>query len=83
MTALGDCILICAVGFVLVAALSLLIAKPPAIPQFARRSATAGSTQLRQDANAHFLHDRGFLFRMRTWFVGTCCPPVRVESSNF
>ena len=83
MAALGDFILICAVGFVLVAVLSLLVAKPPAVPQFARRSATAGSTQLRQDTNARFLHDRGFLFRRRTWFVGTCCPPVRVESSNF
>src|SRR5450755_354565 len=42
----------------------------------ARRAATSASVQLRQDPNAGFILDRGFLFRRRVWFVGTCCPPV-------
>jgi len=60
MAALGDVIILCAVGFVLFAVLSLVVAKPPAIPPFARRAATSGNPQLRQDPNARFLRDRGF-----------------------
>ena len=78
MAALGDLIIICVVGFVIVAILSLVLSKTPATPPFARRVPTSGNPQLRQDANAGFLHDRGFLFRKRVWFVGTCCPPVRI-----
>src|SRR5690348_7993513 len=83
MAALGDLIIICVVGFVLVAALSLMIAKTPATPAFARRAPSSGNPQLRQDPNARFFQDRGFLFRRRTWFVGTCCPPLRIDGSHY
>jgi 5-methylcytosine-specific restriction endonuclease McrA len=83
MAALGDLIIVCAVGFALVAALSLMLAKTPATPAFARRAPTSGNPQLRQDPNARFLRDRGFLFRGRVWFVGTCCPPLRIDSSHY
>jgi hypothetical protein len=39
--------------------------------------------QLRQDPNASFILDRGFLFRRRFWFAGTCCPPVRVDAVRY
>src|SRR5690242_9541412 len=83
MAALGDVIIICAVGFVLFAGLSLVVAKPPVSPPFARRAATSGNPRLRQDANARFLRDRGFLFRRRVWFVGTCCPPARIDAAHY
>jgi HNH endonuclease len=83
MAALGDLIIACVIGFVAIAALSLMITKTPATPAFARRAATSGNPQLRQDANAGFLQDRGFLFRRRIWFVGTCCPPLRIDSSHY
>ena len=54
MAALGDVIIVCAVGFVPFAALSLVVAKPPAIPPFARRAATSGNPQLRQDPTPGF-----------------------------
>ena len=76
MAALDDLIVVCVVGFVIIAAVSLMVTKTPAIPPFARRAPTSGNPQLHQDLNAGFLHDRGFLFRRRVWFVGTCCPPV-------
>ena len=79
MAALDDLVVVCVVGFVMIAALSLMVTKTPAIPPFARRAPTSGNPQLRQDLNAGFLHDRGFLFRRRVWFVGTCCPPVRID----
>jgi len=83
MAALGNVIIVCAVGFVLFAALSLAVVKPPAVPPFARRAATSGNPQLRQDPNARFLRDRGFLFRRRVWFVGTCCPPTRIDGTHY
>ncbi|HEX9358764.1 MAG TPA: HNH endonuclease signature motif containing protein [Streptosporangiaceae bacterium] len=83
MAALGDLVIICVVGFVIVAALSLVVAKTPATPPFARRVPTSGNPQLRQDSNAGFLQDRGFLFRKRVWFVGTCCPPVRIDGPRY
>jgi 5-methylcytosine-specific restriction endonuclease McrA len=83
MAALGDLIIACVVVFAAIAALSLMITKPPAVPSFARRAATSANPQLRQDLNAGFLHDRGFLFRRRNWFTGTCCPPVRIDSSHY
>jgi 5-methylcytosine-specific restriction endonuclease McrA len=83
MAALGDLIIACVVVFVAIAALSLMITKPPAVPSFARRTATSANPQLRQDLNAGFLRDRGFLFRRRIWFTGTCCPPVRIDSSHY
>ena len=79
---LGDLIVIGIVGivgFVIVAVLSLVITGTPATPSFARRAPTSGSPQLRQDSNAGFLQDRGFLFRKRVWFVATCCPPLRID----
>jgi hypothetical protein len=79
----GDLIIIVVVGFVAIAVLSLVITGQPATPTFARRSATSGSPQLRQDPNAHFLQDRGFLFRKRVWFVATCCPPLRLDASRW
>jgi 5-methylcytosine-specific restriction endonuclease McrA len=83
MAALGDLLIVCAIGFLLVAGLSLMLAKTPVTPPFARRTATSGSPQLRQDPNASFLFDRGFLFRRRIWFVGTCCPPLRIDSAHY
>jgi 5-methylcytosine-specific restriction endonuclease McrA len=83
VAAIGDLLIVCAIGFVLVAALSLMLAKTPATPPFARRAATSGSPQLRQDPNASFLYDRGFLFRRRIWFVGTCCPPLRIDAAHY
>lgn len=83
MAALSDLIITCVVGFATIAALSLVITKPPATPSFARREATAANPQLRQDSNASFLQDRGFLFRKRIWFVGTCCPPLRIGISHY
>ncbi len=80
---LSDVIIIGVVGFLMVAGLSLVIARTPATPAFARRAPTSSSPQLRQDPNAHFIQGRGFLFRRRIWFVGTCCPPVRVDLSRW
>jgi 5-methylcytosine-specific restriction endonuclease McrA len=78
---LGDIIGIAAFGFLAVAVLSLLMTRTPVTPAFARRSPSTTSIQLRQDPNARFIFDRGFLFRRRCWFVGTCCPPTRVDIS--
>lgn len=83
MAALGDLITFVIVGFGLLAALSLLLARTPVTPQFARRAATTATVQLRQDPNGSFLFDRGFLFRRRFWFVGTCCPPVRIRAEQY
>jgi hypothetical protein len=83
MAAFGDLIVIVVVGFVIVAGLSLLSIGAPATPPFARRPATSASVQLRQDPNAGFILDRGFLFRRRFWFAGTCCPPVRVDAVRY
>jgi hypothetical protein len=83
MAAFGDLIVIVVVGFVIVAGLSLLTIGAPATPPFARRPATSASVQLRQDPNASFIFDRGFLFRRRFWFAGTCCPPVRVDAVRY
>jgi hypothetical protein len=79
----ADLIVVGIVGFFAVAGLSLLVIGPPATPTFARRSATSGSPQLRQDPNAGFVQDRGFLFRKRVWFVATCCPPLRIDASRW
>jgi HNH endonuclease len=83
MAAIGDLIAVCIVGFVIIAGLSLMNMSTPSAPAFARRAATSASVQLRQDANAGFIFDRGFLFRRRAWFVGTCCPPVRVDMARY
>jgi len=83
MAAIGDLIVVCIVGLVIVAGLSLMIMGSPATPAFARRAATTASVQLRQDPNAGFIFDRGFLFRRRAWFAGTCCPPVRIDLARY
>ena len=83
MAAFGDLIAIAVIGFLIIAGLSLLTIGAPVTPAFARRAATSASVQLRQDANAGFIFDRGFLFRRRVWFVGTCCPPVRVDAEQY
>jgi hypothetical protein len=83
MAALGDLIAFVIVGFGLLAVLSLLLARTPATPQFARRAATSATVQLRHDPNATFLFDRGVLFLRRVWFVGTCCPPVRIRAEQY
>ena len=83
MTAIGDLIAFVVVAFVIVAGLSLLTIGAPATPPFARRAATSATVQLRQDPNAGFIIDRGFLFRRRFWFVGTCCTPVRIEAEQY
>ena len=79
MNALGDLVGFVVLGFLAVAVLSLVVTRTPATPAFARRSPSTGSVQLRQDPNAGFIFDRGFLFRRRCWFVGTCCPPTRID----
>jgi hypothetical protein len=79
MSALGDLIGLVVLGFLGVGVLSLVVTRTPVTPTFARRSPSTGSVQLRQDPNAGFIFDRGFLFRRRCWFVGTCCPPTRIE----
>lgn len=56
----------------------------PATPSFARAVQSRGArTQLRHDPNAGFLHDRGFMFRRRHWFVGTGCPPVEIPPDHY
>jgi 5-methylcytosine-specific restriction endonuclease McrA len=76
---LGDIIGFGILAFVVTAVLSLMVTRKPGTPAFARRSPTTGSIQLRQDPNAGFFFDRGFLFRRRCWFVGTCCPPTKID----
>ncbi len=76
---LGDIIGVAVLGFLAFAVLSLLVMRTPVTPGFARRSPTTSSVQLRQDPNAGFIFDRGFLFRRRCWFVGTCCPPTKID----
>ena len=83
MAAVGDLIAFVVVAFVIVAGLSLLTIGAPATPPFARRTVTSATVQLRQDANGGFIIDRGFLFRRRFWFVGTCCPPVRINAEQY
>jgi hypothetical protein len=79
MNALGGFIGLVVLVFLAVAVLSLVVTRTPVTPAFARRSPSTGSIQLRQDSNARFIFDRGFLFRRRCWFVGTCCPPARID----
>lgn len=79
MAALGDLVGFVILVFIAVAVLSMVMARTPETPAFARRSSSTGSVQLRQDPNAGFIFDRGFLFRRRCWFVGTCCPPVQID----
>jgi hypothetical protein len=56
--------------------------KPPPTPPWAKPKPT-NSTQLRRDTNAGFIHDRGFLFRPRVWFIGTGCPPSRLDLDQY
>jgi hypothetical protein len=79
----GDFLGLCVLGLLIFVGLSLTSMKTPVTPPFARRAPTSSSPQLRQDANARFLVDRGFLFRRRVWFVGTCCPPVRIDDARY
>lgn len=76
---LGDLVGLAVFGFAAVAVASLMLTRTPVTPAFARRSPSTSSVQLRQDPNAGFVHDRGFLFRPRCWFVATCCPPARID----
>jgi hypothetical protein len=76
---LGDIVVIAIFGFLAIAVLSLILRRTPTTPAFARRSPSTSSVQLRHDPNADFILDRGFLFRPRYWFVGTCCPPSRID----
>jgi hypothetical protein len=79
---LGDIIAVAVVGFLAIAIMSLVVARTPVTPAFARRSPATTTVQLRQDPNARFIFDRGFLFRRRCWFVGTCCPPTQVATEG-
>jgi hypothetical protein len=83
VTIVGDLIGICVFGFLALAVLSIFTTKTPRTPPFARRAASSSNPQLRQDSNARFSTDRGFLFRRRVWFVATCCPPVRIITANY
>jgi 5-methylcytosine-specific restriction endonuclease McrA len=76
---LGDIIGVVVLGFLAIVILSLAVTRTPVTPAFARRSPTTTSVQLRHDPNGGFIFDRGFLFRRRSWFVGTCCPPTRID----
>ncbi|HET9899222.1 MAG TPA: HNH endonuclease signature motif containing protein [Streptosporangiaceae bacterium] len=76
-------VIVVIVLFVLVAGLSLLSSGRPQTPAFARRAPTSGSSQFRQDSNASFFFDRGFLFRRRCWFTATCCPPIRYSVAHW
>lgn len=83
MTGILTVVEICAGAFAVFALASLWLRHPPEVPSFARRRASGdGTPQLRQDMNATFLHDRGFLFRRRHWFTATCCPPRRIDSAR-
>jgi len=62
---LSDLVVICVVGFLIVAGLSAATVRTPATPPFPRRARTSGSSQLWQYAIAQFFRDRGFLFRRR------------------
>ena len=75
---LGDISGVLVIGFLAIAALSLLTRRTPDTPAFARRSPTTASMQLRQDLNAESSSTGGFLFRRHCWFTGTCCPPTRL-----
>lgn len=57
----------------------------PGVPAFARPVRSNGSrTMFRSDDNAGFLSDRGgFLFRRRTWFAATGCPPVEIPQGHY
>lgn len=76
---LEDVLGVAVIAFLAVAVLSVALTRTPVTPAFARRSPSTASGQLRQDPNARFIFDRGFLFRRRCWFVATCCPPVRLN----
>jgi 5-methylcytosine-specific restriction endonuclease McrA len=53
----------------------------PDTPKFAKPGRQLTSSQLREDRNARFLSDRrGFLFRRRTFFIATGCPPIEVDA---
>jgi hypothetical protein len=81
--ALGDIIGVAIAGFLAVALLSILVTRMPATPPFARRAPATSTIQLRQDPNAGFILDRGFLFRRRCWFAGTCCSLTRIEVRKY
>ena len=83
MTIVGDLIGLAVCAFLALAILSIFTTKTPRTPAFARRAASSSYPQLRQDHNARFFTDRGFLFRRRHWFVATCCPPVRVATASY
>jgi hypothetical protein len=68
--------------FVVVAGVSLWQRRWPMTPPFARPRGTS-SVQLRPDGNANFFYDRGFLFLRRWFFVGTGCPPTRIDRQRF
>jgi hypothetical protein len=51
----------------------------PATPAFARGRSQASRGMLREDRNARFFSDKGFLRRQRYWFVATSRPPVELE----
>ncbi|MGP4018015.1 HNH endonuclease [Saccharopolyspora sp. 5N708] len=61
-----------------VAGISVWQRRWPPTPPFARPRGTS-SAQLRSDQNAKFFYDRGFLFLRRWFFVGTGCPPARIN----
>lgn len=88
---LADVVVICLVGFAVVAGLSLMVMGAPATPPFARRAPTSSSPQLRQDSNAQFIFDRGFLFRSSvtvsgvppsTWIARIHCSTSRRAGSS-
>jgi hypothetical protein len=83
MALLGDIIGIAVLAFLGVAVLSVVTTRTPVTPAFARRSPSTTSRQLREDLNAKFVFDRGFLFRRRCWFTGTCCPPTRLTVTAY
>ena len=83
MALLGDIIGLAILAFLALAALSVVRTRTPATPAFARRPPSTTSMQLREDPNAGFIFDRGFLFRRRCWFTGTCCPPTQLTVTAY
>ena len=71
-----------AIGIILVVIYSALrTMQPPATSSYARsRPPNTSVNQVKVDPRAGFINDRsGFLFRRRFFFVGTGCPPTRIE----
>lgn len=78
VSVLGDIALLASLGVGGAAVHSARNVAPPATPPFAKRPPASSGHNLRPDNNATLLYDRGFMYRRRWWFTGTCCPPIKI-----